>query len=101
MAWNSTLGKSIFNVYKVSLVMVQPVLPDTGTKLVNSCCTEPPWACVPGTGSTGRLSTEASILPEVSSVSSVIIVSSRFVVCKLVSCQACLILGFEKIFLIA
>lgn len=54
--------KSGFNVSKVSLslVMVQAVLPDTEPKLINGYCTEPVWICVPGTGSTGRLSTVRS-----------------------------------------
>ena len=77
--------------------MVQPVLPDMEPKLINSCCTEPPWTCGPGMGSIGRLSTEASILPEVSAPSSTVIISSSSAVWKLIPCKACIILGFEKV----
>lgn len=51
----------------MSLVIVKPVLLDTEPTLINSCCTESPWTCVPGMESIGRHSTEMSVLPKVSS----------------------------------
>lgn len=77
MAQRSRKSGSNVSSLSLSLVMLQAVLQETEPKLTKGCwlCVEPPR--VPGRGSSGRLSTEAAVLPEVSSASPAVAISPR------------------------
>lgn len=77
MAQRSRKSGSNVSSLSLSLVMLQAVLQETEPKLTKGywLCVEPLCTRVPGRGSSGRLSTEAAVLPEVSSASPAVAIS--------------------------